>query len=509
MTAIATEIRNSTPEYHNVICIGAGVTSLSLVCQIQTMLGEKDFLLLERADAPGGTWQANSYPMAGCDIPIPLYSFSFAQKRNWSSFFALHDEIQSYLEEVADKFDVTRKCRFKTEVLTATWDEKLGLWHVYTRPATGTLERGGENKHYICKVLFSGVGGLSQPNPCTIAGHGSFQGPLFHSARWDHKVDMTGKNIFVIGNGCSATQFVPAIAKVAKSVKQAVRSKHWYAKRPADITNSKIWKWCLRYVPGFWRVQRMIIFVVLEASMLMMFKNKLGTLYRNHFANACIQYAKKTTPLRYHDAIIPKDGELQPGCKRRVFDTDYLTCLNRDNVDLVTSPVTEIRERSVVTKDGVEHPADVIVLANGFATLEMGFPMRIEGRGGITIQEYWKKHGGPQTYRGCMMSDFPNFFQGMAGNSGSGHHSYIFSAECQTRFAIRVMAPVLEAPRPFVFDSKSPQAKKSPSFSVTPEAERNELVWIQSKSQNMVYSFDCGSWYVDPASGRVAAMYPR
>lgn len=156
------DVRFSTPEYHNVIAIGAGVTSLSLACQLQMMIGEKDFLLLEREAGLGGTWWSNTYPAAGCDIPIPLYSFSFAQKRNWTSFFALQDEIQSYLQEVADRFDVTRKCRFSTEVITAVWDDQLGLWHVYTRPATGTAERGGENKHYMCKILFSGVGGLSQ-----------------------------------------------------------------------------------------------------------------------------------------------------------------------------------------------------------------------------------------------------------------------------------------------------------------------------------------------------------
>lgn len=365
--------------------------------------------------------------------------------------------------------------------------------------------------------------------PCTIEGYKSFKGPLFHSARWDHTVDMAGKNVFVIGNGCSATQFVPQIAKEAKMVKQAVRSKHWYAQRPADITSSKVWRWALRYLPGFWRIQRLILFVVLELSMLMMFKNKLGTAYRNRFADACIQYAKKTAPVKYHDAVIPKPGELQPGCKRRVFDTDYLSCLNRDNVDLVTSHVTEIRERSVVTKDGQEHPADVIVLANGFAVTELGFPMRIEGRDGITIQEYWKKNGGPQSYRGCMLSDFPNFYLGMSTNSGTGHFSYIFTSECLSRFAIRTMRPVLEAPRPYLLDAKSPLAKRGPTVCVKAAAEKQEIVWIQATSQKsecigqscttsccltqrlpaVVYSFDCGSWYVDPESGRVAAVYPR
>lgn len=261
----------------------------------------------------------------------------------------------------------------------AEWDEKLGLWHIYTRPKTNGDDNTplAQRKHYISKILFSGVGQLCVPNACNIRGSESFDGPIFHSARWDHSVSLENKNVFVVGNGCSATQFVPIIAKEAKSVRQAVRSKHWYAKRPHDFFDIRIWRWLLKYVPGLWKFQRLVIAVFLELHMIMMYRNKIGTFFRNRFAQSCIRYAKSTAPAKYHKAIIPDPNELQPGCKRRVFDTDYLSSLKRDNVDIITSPTKEIRKNSVITSDGKEHPADVIVLANGFAITDVGFPMKV------------------------------------------------------------------------------------------------------------------------------------
>lgn len=212
----------------------------------------------------------------------------------------------------------------------------------------------------------------------------------------------------------------------------------------------------------------------------------------------------------------------------RVFDTDYLPALRRDNVELERSALVEIKEKSVVCKvrggarcaraevsahsaaqDGRELPADVIVMANGFNITEMGFPMKVRalrrgnldplltcpraqiyGRNGHDVQSYWKANGGPQVYRGSMMSEFPNLFLCMGPNTGTGHFSYIFTAECVTRFAIRVMAPLLKAPRPTVFDAKAPGARRSPSVNITRQKELEEQVWIQSTSQNMVYSFN-------------------
>ncbi|PWN46061.1 FAD/NAD(P)-binding domain-containing protein [Ceraceosorus guamensis] len=500
------------PEYHNVLIIGAGVTGLAMGAQLRMMLGETDVRIIERSKGIGGTWEQNTYPGAGCDIPIVLYSFSFAQKKDWPEFWPPQHVIRDYLEKVSDRFDLTRRTVVNTEVSSAHWDDELGMWHVYTRPAKGQDTQGGEDKHWICRVLISGVGGLSQPNPCNIPGHEKFQGPLFHSARWDHSVQTKDKHVVVVGNGCSATQFIPMLANDgAKSITQAVRSKHWYAKRPNDPTDSAVMKWLLRNVPGFYLLVRAIVHIVLELSSIMMYRHWAGTQARERFARNCISYIKQAAPTKYHDILVPqpeKDG-LHPGCKRRVFDTDYLPTLHRDNVELESSPLVEIKEKSVLTKDGRELPADVIVLANGFAVTNMGFPMKIYGKTGKTVQDYWAEAGGPGCYRGSMMSEFPNFALAMGPNTGTGHFSYIFTSECSTRFAIEIFKPIIQAPRPTVFNAKAPGAKKQPSVCVRPEKEEQEQCWIQKQSRSMVYTFDCGSWYVDKESGRVAAVYPQ
>lgn len=149
----------------------------------------------------------------------------------------------------------------------------------------------------------------------------------------------------------------------------------------------------VKYVPGFASVQRLVIYFVLELSMVMMKNTFIGTWYRNKFANDCRNYIRKTAPKKYHDILIPKGKELIPGCKRRVFDTDYLSALRRDNIELETDPLTEIRENSVVTKSGKVLDADIIVMANGFNVTRMGFPMLLYGEKGQTLQEYWEAKG--------------------------------------------------------------------------------------------------------------------
>lgn len=162
----------------------------------------------------------------------------------------------------------------------------------------------------------------------------------------------------------------------------------------------------MKYIPGFASLQRLVIYFVLELSMVMMKNTYIGTWYRNKFANDCRNYIRKTAPSKYHDILIPKGKELIPGCKRRVFDTDYLPSLRRDNVELETDPLVEIKENSVVTKSGKELKADVIVMANGFNVTRMGFPMLVYGESGKTMQEYWEKKGESREAKSKSKEDF-------------------------------------------------------------------------------------------------------
>ena len=300
----------------------------------------------------------------------------------------------------------------------ARFDDATALWHLATEELAS-----GEQFHYVAKLFVSAVGGLSTPKECDIAGHETFKGALFHSARWDWSVDLQGKNVVVVGNGCSATQFVPIIAKQAKTLTQAVRSKHWYEKPPHNpFALLPGWAWLVRHVPFFMYLQRFLIWCVLESHFTITLLNTPGKIFRWWWTRASIAHAKKLAPKKYWSTLIPSKKELQYGCKRRVLDDQYLPCLNRENVRLETSKITAIDEHTVHTADGRKLEADVIVMANGFQTDRAGFPMKVYGRGNTEITEHWKEFGGggPVNYRSTLMSGFPNYVNIVGVNSATG-----------------------------------------------------------------------------------------
>lgn len=156
-----------------------------------------------------------AYPGCGCDVPAPVYSFSWRQSPEWTSFYPKQAELKKYFNRVATEFGLDKKCQLQTVVREARFDDATNLWHVAAE------ELNTDTKfHYVCKFFVSAVGGLSTPKECDIPGYENFKGPLFHSARWDWSADLKGKNVIVVGNGCSATQFVPVIAKEVKSLTQ-------------------------------------------------------------------------------------------------------------------------------------------------------------------------------------------------------------------------------------------------------------------------------------------------
>lgn len=259
-----------------------------------------------------------------------------------------------------------------------------------------------------CKILVSAVGALSTPKKCEIPGAEDFQGKLFHSAQWDHSFDWKNKNVVVVGmsnyplsfrplsfiiltrmtgNGCSATQFVPVISdgpSAVRKVTQFSRQPHWLAERPNPVY-SPFFKWSMAWIPGLMRAYRAYQYYIMESDFAG-FNVLTGGKIREDLMKTQIEYLKRTAPEKYHDALIPKT---EIGCKRKVMDTDYLACLHRENVELVHSdPIQEILPNSVLTKSGRKVPADAIVLATGFATQQVLFPMEIVGEKGISLQDH-------------------------------------------------------------------------------------------------------------------------
>lgn len=506
------------PEYHDIVCIGGGMSGVSLACKLKMKYGKvPDMAILERLAGPAGTWEANTYPGAACDIPALVYSFSFRQKTDWSSFFPRQPEIREYVRTVVAEYGISDLFRYHTVAIESRYDNATGLWHVVAatfdpkNPHTAPTYT-----HYVSKMLVMAVGGLSEPNKCNIPGHEKFRGALFHSARWDHSVDLKNKNVIVIGNGCSATQIVPEIVKDAKHVTQFVRSKHWYAPLPQFDLPSKPWfRWMLRNVPFFMTLLRTLTWLVLESHFAMALNTWMGGWFRSDWEKTCRKYVKTKAPPKYHELLVPKNNELMVACRRRVLDSTYLPALYEPNLELLTTKLERIDEDAVWTADGRRIPADVIVLANGFSPKAVGFPLTLRGAE-LTLQEHYKKYGGGSqlAYRNIFLSGFPNMSMLVGPNSGTGHMSVVYTSERQQELLLTVADPVLTSAKPteaaiqhLPGSPSSPSLTKVPTYDVKIQAELAEQHWIVKRMKDLVFS-TCDSWYRDPVSGRVTAVYP-
>ncbi|KAH8657711.1 putative monooxygenase [Xylariales sp. PMI_506] len=483
----------------DILIIGGGMSGIGLAAQLRRQYKSTTFEIYEKTNDIGGTWAINTYPGCGVDVPSHFYSYSFALNPNWSRKFPLQEEILAYFHDVARRFDLSRHTRLECTVQKAVWDAAMSVWNVtiFDQALKRSFQRS-------CKALISAVGALSTPKECDVPGSEDFGGHIFHSARWDHSFDHANKKVLVLGNGCSATQFVPVVAETAGRVTQVARQPHWLLERP-NPTYSDAFKLCMR-IPGVMRLLRAKIYAELEAEWTM-FETATGGGERKKLGEASRAYIRKNAPPKYVDALIPK---FEVGCKRRVFDTDYLKCLHRENVELVSDDSVErITKSGVVFKSGKEIEVDAIILATGFVTTTLLSPLEIVGRNGVSINEHWKKHnqGLPQAYYGTCIAGFPNFFVMMGPNTVNGHLSVIYSSECQINFALRMLDPVLRSTPSR--GSKPGTGRQIAAVEVIQKAEDEDNNWIQSRAKELVWSSGCTNWYVEPKSGKNLMVYPH
>lgn len=481
------------------VIIGAGPSGISAACQLQRQLGLSKLKIFERGTDFGGTWANNRYAGAACDVPPRLYSLSFYQKTVWKDFMAKQPEMEEYLKEVATVFKLYPFAQFQSEVYSAEWVEDRTHWRVKWRSV------GGDQEHGVVttRVLINGSGALSVPRDCDVEGWQSFKGPLFHSAKWDTSVDLTGKNVVVLGNGCSATQIVPSIAKRAKSVTQIVRAKHWYAPTPEDPFKAPAVRWLERNLPGFIKFERSLFSLFLDIHFIQAW-NREGKAARDRFAANSKLYVSTVAPQRYHHLLIPTQQELQVACKRRVFDDAYIPSLNLDNVDLTNDAAVRITQDSVILKSGRTLNADVIILASGFKSGETAIQMKVTGRNGRELNQVWHKAGAPQAYRSTLCHDFPNFFLLWGPNSVTGHFSAMYTIESSVRFMCTVLRPIFLPGRTHV----SPlERSKGRTVDVREEAQEKEDAMIRHQMRDLIYTSGCSGWYTN-SNGRVSTLYP-
>ncbi|KAL4803222.1 hypothetical protein BDV18DRAFT_44806 [Aspergillus unguis] len=505
----------------DVLIIGAGLSGIGFAIRLKQKYPQATFEIYEKAEQVGGTWWANTYPGCACDVPSHLYSYSFALNPEWSEQFSPQAEIAAYCRAVSEKYDILRRITFRSAVQAATFDEASGTWLVRILG-----QQSGQVYERRSRVLITAVGLLSEPNDCHIPGAENYKGRLFHSARWDHSFDWAGKDVVVVGNGCSATQFVPVLTEGSESankVTQFIRQPHWLEERP-NPQYGPATKWVFRNVPFMMRLFRCAIFFHLE-SYFSTFKLTSGRKIREQRMKTQTAYIKKHAPEKYHDLLIPK---IELGCKRRILDTDYLACLHRENMELVhADPIETITASGVRTRSGREIFADAVILATGFKAAQPLFPIEVRGVNGISLTEHWASTPPhvPQAYYGTCVSDFPNMFILFGPNTATGHTSVIFSVECQIEFTLKVLDPILQGlhhlPPPSLLSRvflspfralgslfTSPRGNPPPNtVTVTRQAEEKESQWIQRASEDFVWTSGCASWYLHP-SGQNTSLYP-
>ncbi|KAM0326530.1 hypothetical protein ACHAQA_006399 [Verticillium albo-atrum] len=473
-----------------VLIIGGGVSGLGMAVQLKRLLGHDNFTLFEKSDNIGGTWWHNRYPACACDIPSHFYSYSFDIKPDWSSMYPGRDELHEYFFSVAEKHDILPHCQFNTMCLEMAWDSVRSLW-VCKFQSTRT----GEIFVREAPVVVSAVGTLDRPFTPTLEGADQFEGKTFHSAQWDDSLKVQGQNIVVLGNGASATQFVPELVKGVGprgKVTQLVKSAHWWTKRGNPVY-SPSFKLTMEYVPLAARIYRIFIAWELEKVFYSFLMNQSGARMRQKIRDATYKYIEEDAPAEYRDILKP---DYEPGCKRRVNTATYLEALHSPSMHLVKDRAVRFGPRHIETESGAKYPADAVIFATGFQTQKWLHPIQIKGQGGRDLHEVWDRSGGAEAYKGTVVTGFPNFFILYGPNAATGQHSVIFHSECQINFSCRLLRPVLTGSSP------------AKSIMVKAEAQRKDLHWVQTKVKDLVFSSGCQSWWMNPETGKNTFIYP-
>ncbi|KAI9040288.1 uncharacterized protein KD926_008378 [Aspergillus affinis] len=471
-----------------VIIIGGGISGLGMAVQLKRLLGHNNFTLYEKSDNVGGTWWHNRYPACACDIPSHFYSYSFALKHDWTTMYPGRDELHAYFFSVAERFNILPHCRFNAMCIDMTWDNYRSLWVV-----TFQDTNSGETFKREAPVVVSAIGTLDRPAIPSIEGANTFQGETFHSAEWVDNFKPNGKRITVVGNGASATQFVPELVKSVGprgKVTQHVRSSHWWTKR-GNPTYSEAFQLTLKYVPLAARLYRVILAWQLESTFFSFYMDSNGAAMRQKIREATYSYIEEEAPARYREILKP---DYEPGCKRRVNTATYLRCLHSPQMLLTKDAIVKIGPNYVETRGGERIPADAIIYATGFQTQKWLFPIRIRGIGGKDLHDAWDASGGAEAYKGTVVSDFPNFFILYGPNAATGQHSVIFHSECQINYSCRLLRPVLKG--------------NTDSIMVKPEAQRRDLSWVHGKLQHLVFNSGCQSWWMDSVTKKNTFIYP-
>lgn len=458
----------------SITIIGAGFGGLGMALELLRS-GVDDFTILERADDLGGVWRDNTYPGAACDVPSPLYSWSVEPRPDWPRRFSEQADIYDYIQRVVAKYDLTKRIRFGVEVSAAEFDEQTGKWQIRTV----------DDDRITTDVLIPAVGQLSRPAWPNIPRIDTFTGHAFHSAEWNHEVDLTGKRIACIGTGASTIQYIPQIQPKAEHLTLFQRSAAWLLPKP-DVQYSERHHTMFEYFPPSRWLERFGIWLFFEMMALALtdlpWIRKPTTMVADKFRE------KQVPDPVLREKLTP---DYEPGCKRALFSNDYFPALGQPNVSVETTGIDAITPNGVRTADGVEHDVDVIIYGTGFKGTDFLAPMNIYGTNGRKLTDAWADEGA-RAYLGISVPHFPNLFMLYGPNTNVGSGSVIYMLESQARYIRQIIEYLHKRP--------------GRAIAAREETEQRWDDWLQKRLVETPWNF-CSSWYRN-ASGRITNNWP-
>lgn len=448
----------------SIAIVGAGISGLCMGIRLK-QAGIASFTIYEKAESLGGTWRDNTYPGLACDVPSRFYTYSFEPNPGWTRYFASGSEILGYLERTAERYDVGRHIRYGQEVVEGRFEN--GQWHIRTSAGeTATAD-----------FLVTATGFLHHPKIPDIPGLDRFPGPTFHSARWDHGVDLEGRRVALVGTGSSGVQITVGIAGIVDRLLVFQRTAQWIfpaPNRPYSGLVRTLLRRSRRFNGVAYRGYRLIFERFFAPAMLR------NSWERRVVSWICRQWLRT---IRDPDLRRRMTPDYEPMCKRLVMSGGYYRAMQQPNVELIGDRIDRIEEKGIVTQDGRLHEVDVIVLATGFDGHAYMRPMALVGEGGVTLEEAWRQ--GPRGYRTIAIPGFPNLFTLVGPNSPVGSQNVMTTVEAQCD---HVMGWI-ERFRDGNVSRVAPTEEATARFNEDVRAAMSDTIWVSG----------CRSWYMTEA----------
>jgi cation diffusion facilitator CzcD-associated flavoprotein CzcO len=458
-----------------VAVIGAGFSGIAAAVALRKK-GIEDFVIFEQAPGLGGTWWHNRYPGAEVDLESHIYSFSF-ERHDWTRTHADWRELLSYLEGVAEKWDLPRRIRFSETVQDVSWSDESHTYQV-------TTSSGAD--HGAFTAVISAVGFLNIPVlPPFARGENDFEGAMCHTSRWIDGLDMTGKSVAVVGTGSSAVQIVTEAEKVASEVKIFQIEPNWLLpKESRDFTprERKLNRNPLVYA---WR--RYKLFYGYDRRQLW------SGHARSDGRDNQLRRAKSEAFLRRELASRPDLMELVTPKfayegKRTVLSDTYYAALRSPKVTLVPHGVKGLTRTGAIDANGDEHNFDIIVMATGFDAANYLGNYEVHGQGGTELHSTW--NGEPEAFFGMMVPRFPNFFIMYGPNTNSV--PLVSFYEAQASFAANLISRAAKKGKTVIDVRKS-------AFVIYNE-------WIQAQLSKTVWA--TANNYFRAGTGKIVSQWP-